>query len=105
MLTYQYFIFFGINIVSVRLAQALFGAFIVFLLYVALIRMQISRIIALVMSIGLATDIAFLASFRTQFYIILGGEAWLFCSLCFIPFNNISNKHLTPLLLQKWTVI
>jgi hypothetical protein len=29
----------------------------------------------------LATDIAFIASFRTQFYIILGAETWVFASL------------------------
>lgn len=82
------FWFFGMNIVSVRLAQALPGAFTVFLLYLVSVRLTQNRLVALIAAVGLATDIAFLASFRTQFYIILGGEAWLFGSLFFLGLNG-----------------
>ncbi|MGE8363281.1 MULTISPECIES: glycosyltransferase family 39 protein [unclassified Cupriavidus] len=71
----------GMNIVSVRLAQALFGAAIIALLYAMVVRATDNRWLALLAAAGLATDVAFLASFRTQNYIILGGEAWLFAAL------------------------
>ena len=85
--------FFGMNIVSARLSQALFGAVIVFLLYIVSVRLTGNRLISFVAAIGLASDIAFLASFRTQFYIILGGEAWLFAALSFLPLKSIPAKY------------
>ena len=86
--------FFGMNIVSARLAQALFGSAIVFLLYVVSVRLTRNRFISFVAAVGLASDIAFLASFRSQFYIILGGEAWLFAALSFLPLSSVSAKQL-----------
>ncbi|MCP3728753.1 glycosyltransferase family 39 protein [Paraburkholderia sp. CNPSo 3272] len=72
---------FGMNIVSVRLGQALFGAVIVALSFAIVIRITGNRLLAFVAAAGLATDIAFIASFRTQNYIILAGEVWLFFSI------------------------
>lgn len=71
----------GMNVVSLRLAQAAFGAVIVLLLYLICVRATDSRLLSFCAAAGLATDIAFLSSFRTQYYIILGGETWLFASL------------------------
>ena len=71
----------GISVTSVRIAQAVFGAAIVGLLYCASLLVTGSRLVSFLSAVLLASDIAFLASFRTQFYIILGGEAWLFASL------------------------
>ncbi len=87
-----FFRFFGLNIVSARLAQALFGAVIVLLLYVVSVRTTGNRLISFIAAVGLASGIAFLASFRTQFYIILGGEAWLFGALSFLPFRSIPRE-------------
>jgi 4-amino-4-deoxy-L-arabinose transferase-like glycosyltransferase len=84
--------FFGMNIVSARLSQALFGAVIAFLLYIVSLRLTENRLIAFIATLGLASDIAFLASFRSQFYIILGGEAWLFAALSFLPLSSVSAK-------------
>lgn len=71
----------GISVVSVRIAQALFGAAIVIFLYLLAVRVTGRRLAAFVGALLLATDIAFLASFRSQFYIILSAEAWLLASL------------------------
>ena len=86
------FWFFGLNIVSARIGQALFGAVIVLLVYVVSVRSTGNRLISFIAAAGLASDIAFLASFRTQFYIILSGEVWLFAALCFLPFRSIPQK-------------
>ena len=75
------FRFMGISVASVRIAQAVFGATIVVLLYLLTMFVTRNRVAAFVGAALLATDIAFLASFRTQFYIILGGQTWLFASL------------------------
>ena len=88
------FWFFGLNIVSARIGQALFGAVIVLLLYVVSVRTTGNRFVSFIAAIGLASDIAFLASFRTQFAIILGGEAWLFGALCLLPLKKIPEKNL-----------
>ncbi|KPD15436.1 hypothetical protein ADM96_32690 [Burkholderia sp. ST111] len=72
---------FGMNIVSVRLGQALFGALIIALSFAIMIRTTGNRLLAFVAAAGLATDIAFIASFRTQNYIILAGEVWLLASI------------------------
>jgi 4-amino-4-deoxy-L-arabinose transferase-like glycosyltransferase len=71
----------GMNVVTVRISQAMFGAAIVAFTYGLLFRATASRAIALTAALALATDVSFLASFRTQNYIILAGEAWLFASL------------------------
>ena len=86
------FWFFGLNIVSARIGQALFGAVIVLLVYVVAVRSTGNRLLSFIAAAGLASDIAFLASFRTQCYIILGGEAWLFAALCFLPLTAIPEK-------------
>ncbi|MEO8384251.1 MAG: glycosyltransferase family 39 protein [Betaproteobacteria bacterium] len=72
---------FGFSLVSLRLGQALFGVVIVALLYGLSARLTGSRLLAFVAVAGLATDIAFIASFRTQNYIILSGEAWFLAAL------------------------
>ena len=72
---------FGFSLVSLRLGQALFGVVLVSLLYVLTARLTRSRLLSFVAVAGLATDIAFVASFRTQNYIILSGEAWFLAAL------------------------
>lgn len=83
------FWFFGTNIVAVRIEQALFGAVIVFLLYILSLRVTGNRFVSFLAAVGLASDIAFLASFRSQFYLQLGGEVWLFASLSLLPLANL----------------
>ena len=91
------FWFLGTNIVALRLAQASFGSIIVLLLYFVSIRATGNRLISFFAALALATDIAFLASFRTQFFIILGGEAWLFAALLCLflrnPTNGVSGRR------------
>lgn len=72
---------FGFSVTTLRVAQALFGAAIVGFSFLLLMRATGSAPIACLGALGLATDIAFQASFRTQNYIILGGEAWLVLAL------------------------
>ncbi|WP_156358040.1 glycosyltransferase family 39 protein [Stenotrophomonas sp. Leaf70] len=67
----------GTSVTSVRVAQALFGAFIVLFVWLALRRATTKPAIAAAMAVALATDMAFLGSFRTQAYIILAGQAWM----------------------------
>ncbi len=71
----------GTNVIAVRIAQALFGLAIVLLTYFVLLRATGNRIVAVAAAVALSTDVSFLASFRTQFYIVMGGEAWLLASL------------------------
>ena len=71
----------GISVTSIRIAQAVFGATIVALLYFLGVLITRNRFVSFTTAALLATEIAFLASFRTQFYIILGAETWLFASL------------------------
>lgn len=70
----------GFNLPALRIAQALFGAGIVTMTYLLALRMMSSRALAFATAALLAVDIAFLASFRTQFYIVLSGVFWLLCS-------------------------
>lgn len=72
---------FGISVETIRIAQALFGAAIILLLYFATLAVTGRWLVSFLAATLLASDIAFISSFRTQFYIILGGEAWLFASL------------------------
>lgn len=88
----------GMNVVTVRLAQALFGAAIIALLYAMAARATGNRWLALLAAAGLATDVAFLASFRTQNYIILGGEAWMFAALLLL-YPRKGAASITPLAL------
>ncbi len=75
------FTVFGISIPSVRIAQALFGAGIVVFVYVLTVQITRNRLAGFIGAALLACELAFTASFRTQFYIILGGEMWLLASL------------------------
>lgn len=75
------FAWLGPGVVAVRLGQALFGAVIVLLFQRLALRATGSALVATLGALLLATDIAFLASFRTQFYIIVSGVAWLLGSL------------------------
>lgn len=75
------FALFGCNIITLRIAQALFGAMLIAALYLVSVRLTRSRMLAFACTLGLATDLAFTASFRTQFYIVMGAAAWLFAAL------------------------
>ena len=80
----------GIHPVSIRIAQALFGAGIIVLFYIIVLFSARNRVAAFIGSALLATDIAFLMSFRTQFYIILGGEIWLFASIVALLYGGFA---------------
>jgi hypothetical protein len=71
----------GFSVISLRLEQAAFGLVLLVALYHLTRRLTGSRPLALAAGLGLATELAFTASFRTQFYIVLGGGAWLFVSM------------------------
>lgn len=71
----------GTNIVSLRIEQAIFGAIIVLLVFCIVKQISKNRLLAAATALFLATDIAFIASFRTQNYIILGGMAWLLLAI------------------------
>jgi len=71
----------GFNLPALRIAQGLFGAGIVILTFLLSLRMGMSRLIAFAAAALLATDIAFLASFRTQYYIVMSGVFWLFAAV------------------------
>lgn len=75
------FVLFGFKVATLRVAQALFGALLLVALYRTAWRLTGSALLALLCAAGVASDLAFTASFRTQFYIVLGGAAWLFVSL------------------------
>lgn len=70
----------GFNLPAIRIAQALFGAGIVTMIYLLALRMTSTPVLAFAAAALLAVDVAFLASFRTQFYIVLSGVFWLLCS-------------------------
>ena len=72
---------FGFHVATIRVAQALFGALLLAAFFIAARRLTQSTLLAMLGSLGLATEIAFTASFRTQFYIVMGGATWLFVSL------------------------
>lgn len=78
-----FFALLGLNVVALRLSQALFGAGILVLAYWLVRQITGVRLAALVAALGLATDIAFIASFRTQYHIILAGSFWLLLALYF----------------------
>lgn len=71
----------GFSVTSLRLEQAVFGLILLAALYHLVRRLTGTRALALVAGLGLATELAFTASFRTQFYIVLGGAAWLVVSM------------------------
>lgn len=78
------FALFGCSAVTLRLAQGAFGVILLGATYFIARRLTRSRGLALACGLGLATELAFTASFRTQFYIVLGGAAWLFVSLLLV---------------------
>lgn len=71
----------GFSVTSLRLEQAVFGAMLLVALYHLARRLTGSRGLAVAVGLGLATELAFTASFRTQFYIVLGGAAWFVLSM------------------------
>ncbi|MGE7138659.1 hypothetical protein ACQKIE_13620 [Luteibacter sp. NPDC031894] len=71
----------GFSVTSLRLEQAVFGAILLLALYHLTRRLTSSRGLAVAVGVGLATELAFTASFRTQFYIVLGGAAWFILSM------------------------
>jgi hypothetical protein len=89
---------FGFDISPLRIAQALFGAALVAAFFITTRRLTGSNAFAIAGTLGLATEIAFIASFRTQFYIVLGGATWLFFSLMLAapihPDDPISRRRL-----------
>jgi hypothetical protein len=72
---------FGFHVATIRIAQALFGALLLAAFFIVARRLTQSTLLAMFGALGLATEIAFTASFRTQFYIVMGGATWLFVSL------------------------
>jgi hypothetical protein len=71
----------GFSVTSLRLEQATFGVILLVALFHLTRRLTGSLEWALFAALGLATELAFTASFRTQFYIVVGGAAWLFVSM------------------------
>lgn len=67
----------GTGVTAARISHALFGCAIVLLVFLVARRLTGRPLIALLAAAGLATDMAFLGSFRTQSYIIMGGQAWM----------------------------
>jgi hypothetical protein len=82
------FAIFGFSVASVRIAQALFGVVLLAALFTTTRRLTQSTSLAMLGALGLATDIAFTASFRTQFYIVMGGAAWVFVALMLLLPNR-----------------
>lgn len=74
---------FGYHVATIRIAQALFGAILLAAFFITARRLIQSTLLAMLGALGLATEVAFTASFRTQFYIMMGGATWLFVSLMF----------------------
>jgi hypothetical protein len=71
----------GFSVTSLRLEQAVFGAILLLAMFHLSRRLTGSAGLAMLASLGLATELAFTASFRTQFYIVVGGAAWLFVAM------------------------
>ena len=66
----------GFNVFAVRVAQGLFGAAILVLVQALIKKVTGNTAIAVIAGLGLATELAFIASFRTQNYIVLSGCVW-----------------------------
>jgi hypothetical protein len=71
----------GTSVVSVRVTHALYGSLIVLLTWLILRRASGRPVLATVLATALATDMAFVGSFRTQAYIILAGQVWMMLAL------------------------
>ncbi|MDD0810268.1 acyltransferase [Curvibacter sp. RS43] len=87
----------GSTVIALRVAQALFGAAIVVGLFAVTERATRSRVLAGLAAVALAADVAFLASFRTQNYIILGGLAWFMFAIW-----PLSNPERVPPSRRTW---
>lgn len=72
----------GFSVPVLRLSQAVFGAGIVLMAYMVLRRVALPRSAAFLAAAAMATDLALVASFRTQFHIVLAGTFWLLCAIC-----------------------
>lgn len=73
----------GFNITAIRIAQAIFGSGIVVMVFLVTERTVRLRSIAWLTAALVATEISFLASFRTQFYIVMSGVFWLLLAIYF----------------------
>lgn len=80
--------FLGSSVTSIRLAQTLFGMIIVATGTTIVSRLTRSNVLALACGLSIATDMAFIGSFRDQNYIVLGGFAWLTVSLLILLPNT-----------------
>ncbi|MCD6048170.1 MAG: glycosyl transferase family protein [Gammaproteobacteria bacterium] len=80
-LSLPFYYLFGTNIVSLRLFQALFGLGILYFGYHITQQLTRNHWFAFFAMLGLATEIAFIAAFRTQFYITMAGDFWLFAAI------------------------
>ncbi|MCD6048171.1 MAG: glycosyl transferase family protein [Gammaproteobacteria bacterium] len=93
-----FFFIFGTSIVTLRLFQAAFGAGAIYFGYRVTTLLTKNRWFAFVAMLGLATEIAFIASFRTQFYITMAGDFWLFAAIFVLlkanEENSLDKKHL-----------
>lgn len=71
----------GESVTSLRIAQSLFGGAIIVMVYFLLLNISGNIFISFFCAALLSTNIAFISSFRTQFYIVLSGEVWLLASV------------------------
>jgi putative flippase GtrA len=67
----------GFNLLALRVAQGLFAGGILVMVQLVLQRATGSLLLAVAGALCLATELAFIASFRTQFYIVVAGAFWL----------------------------
>jgi len=86
------------SVSGLRVAQALFGVANVLLIYLITLRLSERRWLATAAALGLACDVAFLMSFRTQNYIIQGGMTWLLLSVDSLmqPFDRDQGEEPSP---------
>lgn len=71
----------GFNMLALRVAQGLFASGILVMMQLVLQRAGCSLALACAGALGLATELAFIASFRTQMYIVMGGAFWLLLAI------------------------
>ncbi len=80
-----FYLLFGIGIVQLRIAQALFGAVILLGVFAILRRTpargRIPLLLAGLITLALALDPVFIFAFRTQLYITLAATAWLLAAV------------------------
>ncbi|MDY6982667.1 MAG: GtrA family protein [Pseudomonadota bacterium] len=67
----------GLNMLALRVAQGLFASGILVMTQLVLQRATGSLLLGFAGALSLATELAFIASFRTQFYIVVAGGFWL----------------------------